>query len=131
MLHTRRKFDRRSGAPFGPREREPGGLHGGGGEVLSEDLPESRGHGDGPNTGLGLGLAEEHRTTDLDELAVDAEGSAEQVNLVQGESGKLPPPEAHVTGRENERPVERRMHSRERRELPRLEEAHPAGVLRR
>ena len=64
--------------------------------MLSEDVPERSRHGDSSDAGLRLRLPEGHRAADLDELAINADRVAKEIDVVEGEANQLPPAQPHV-----------------------------------
>jgi len=73
--------------------------------------------------------SEAHGAPDLEQLALDADRSPQEVDVLEREADKLAPPETNVAGCEDVGPVEHRMGVGEGRELLRLEESHRPGHL--
>jgi hypothetical protein len=73
LLQMRRKFERRSTAPFGPGKAEPKVWTPGEGEVLGYTSPSLAGIVTDSDLGHRFRLAEVDGAADLDELTVDAD----------------------------------------------------------
>ena len=71
------------GRALGPRECESGGLNGRPGEVLAEDVDQERRQAHCANAGACLRRPELDVAAELKQLAIDADGSSQEVHVVQ------------------------------------------------